>query len=396
MLRLFHLNHKSFLFAPFHVTLLLCAGLCIGMSGAAQSADSQTLDLDELANTPVTIGVSPDYLTVIEFEEVIESVRSGGGNQISAEVDDNIISIRAEQADVNTDLIIDVGERTALFTLVSDPDAVSPTRYLVLEEPPVEETQVAQEQEPQEETQPPVAQEETQEPQVAQEQEPQEEEPQEEATAETGLEVSEAAPLPPGLSLDIGEVYRSTPDTVVIEYALVNNSISLIANDPQRMRVYANGAVTEYERNPSSGGSSGRLSIGESEAGQIVLSNLPTTIDSLMIEWPLVEIGPGTLYTATRDLPIPSDAVADPALGAPVDAQDDSVAGEGGEVTSDVTREQPSAPEASATSAGSVEDVEALFPPEVLAEIRARGSDITVIGFPFDEPGRNDHQLRRS
>ena len=254
MLRLFHLNHKSFLFAPFRVTLL-CVGLCMGMSGAAQSADSQTLDLDELANTPVTIGVSPDYLTVIEFEEVIESVRSGGGNQISAEVDDNIISIRAEQADVNTDLIIDVGERTALFTLVSDPDAVNPTRYLVLEEPPVEETQVAQEQEPQEETQPPAAQEEIPEPPVAQEETPeppvaQEQEPQEEAAAETGLEVSEAAPLPPGLSLDIGDVYRSTPDTVVIEYALVNNSVSLIANDPQRMRVYANGAVTEYERKP--------------------------------------------------------------------------------------------------------------------------------------------------
>ena len=106
-----------------------------------------------------------------------------------------------------------------------------------------------------------------------------------------------------------------------------------------------------------------------------------------MIEWPLVEIGPGTLYTATRDLPIPSDAVADSALGASVDAQDDSVAGEGSEATSDIAQEQLPAPEASATPAGSAEDIEALFPPEVLAELRARGSDITVVGFPFDEPG---------
>ncbi len=240
-----------------------------GMWGAAQSAALETLDLNELDSSPARVEVSPDYLTIIEFEGMsVESALSGRSDQITTQIADNIISVRANQEEVNTDLFVRVGGRTALFRLVSNPSAQSPKRYVVSDEQPPERS-LQGSRAPGGLSRP----------------------------ADTGL-----PPPPPGLTLRVS-AYRPNPEAVVIQYALTNNTAYPIVNDPLRLRVYLEGVTREYERTASpTPGRAGRLAMGESEYGQIVVPGVPANAESLELEWMLVAIGPGTVYQATSDL----------------------------------------------------------------------------------------------
>ena len=256
-----------------------------GAWGEAQSPALETLDLNELGSEPARVEVSPDYLTIIEFEGMsVASAQSGRPDQITTQIADNIISVRANQEEVNTDLFIRVGGRTALFRLASNPGAQSPKRYVVTDERPPERS-LQGNRAPGGLSRP----------------------------ADVGL-----PPPPPGLDLRVS-AYRPNPEAVVIQYALTNNAAYPVVNDPLRLRVYLEGVTREYERSASpTPGRAGRLAVGESEYGQIVVPGVPANAESLELEWMLVAIGPGTVYRATSDLLVAlGEKVPDIAADAP-------------------------------------------------------------------------------
>ena len=221
----------------------------------------------------------------------IELVQSSQPDQFTLEAaeDGNAISIQANQEDVDTDLFVGVGGRKALFTLVSDADATSLKRYVISDAPPL----------------------------VSDEQPSVSDAPLERElvgnSGQAGLERptdTDTGALPPGLDFRVS-TFRTSPNSVVIQYVLTNNSDNPIANDPQRLRVYAGDVTVPYEREASPvPGRYGRLPVGESEIGQIVVPELSADVQSLVLEWPLVEIGPGSTYRATRDLLTASDETA--------------------------------------------------------------------------------------
>lgn len=89
-------------------------------------------DLSEINLAPGEIMLSPDYQTIIEFEELaVEFASSGRADQLTVEIDNQMIRIRANQDVVNTDLTVRVGGKTAMFILHSDPTRQKPLRYVV-------------------------------------------------------------------------------------------------------------------------------------------------------------------------------------------------------------------------------------------------------------------------
>ena len=259
---------------PYVQLALLLALLWVIPLSSAQTVVAKELDLNTLSSIPAVIEVSPDFLTIIEFEGMsVESVQSGRPDQLVIQPSDNIITIRAAtQADqattVNTDLFILVGGHTALFKLVSAPDAETPRRYVVRAEKTLARSLQGN-------------------------------------SAPGGISQSDNAetpPPPPGIDFKIS-AFRPGNDAVIVQYTLTNNTKHTFVNDPLRLRVYQDGVTTIFERTASPvPGRPGRLLMGESELGQLVIPGVPANIESLELEWMLVEIGPGTVYRASSDL----------------------------------------------------------------------------------------------
>jgi metal-dependent hydrolase (beta-lactamase superfamily II) len=118
----------------FGLVLLLCV-VSISMLVFAQKAPqyvARYLELKEIGTTPAEIILSPDYQTIIEFQDLsVETASSGRADQITVELDEQMIRIRANRDVVNTDLTVVVGGKTALFILRSDASSSSPRRYIV-------------------------------------------------------------------------------------------------------------------------------------------------------------------------------------------------------------------------------------------------------------------------
>jgi hypothetical protein len=89
-------------------------------------------DLSQIGLAPGEVTLSPDYQTIIEFEDLsVEMASSGRSDQITVEIDGSVILIRANRDVVNTDLTVKVGGQLALFMLTTDPARQKVRRYVV-------------------------------------------------------------------------------------------------------------------------------------------------------------------------------------------------------------------------------------------------------------------------
>jgi hypothetical protein len=89
-------------------------------------------DVSELNLAPGEITLSPDYQTIIEFEDLqVEMASSGRADQITVEISGSVILLRANQNVVNTDLTVMVGGKMAMFMLNTDPARQKVRRYVI-------------------------------------------------------------------------------------------------------------------------------------------------------------------------------------------------------------------------------------------------------------------------
>jgi hypothetical protein len=89
-------------------------------------------DLSQINLAPGEVTLSPDYQTIIEFEDLaVEMASSGRSDQITVEISGSVILLRANQNIVNTDLTVMVGGQMALFMLNTDPARQKVRRYVV-------------------------------------------------------------------------------------------------------------------------------------------------------------------------------------------------------------------------------------------------------------------------
>jgi hypothetical protein len=256
---------------PCILTLIIVASFILASVSpvSAQENALHYLELDKIGATPADILLSPDYQTIIEFEGMtVDSASSGRADQITVELDEQIIRLRANQDAVNTDLTVDVGGKTALFTLHSDPATKAPRRYVVRNPPPPTLLSLSSQN----------------------------------TEGKGNLDELSVGTrdLPPGVKLDL-EAARSGNGEIVIRYTLSNDGKNAIVNDSYRLNILNEDTKLLYtlSRVPPAG-SVNVIQPGQSEYGTIVVPTPPNgTINFL---WILVERGPGGHYAVARDI----------------------------------------------------------------------------------------------
>jgi hypothetical protein len=91
-------------------------------------------DIKEIGRIPAEIVISPDYQTIIEFDKMsIETASSGRADQITVELTEHMIFLRANKNVVTTDLTVIVNGKVAIFTLRSDPTSSAARRYVIID-----------------------------------------------------------------------------------------------------------------------------------------------------------------------------------------------------------------------------------------------------------------------
>jgi hypothetical protein len=252
-----------------HPRTLIALGLfLVSTCALAQDFRLEYLDLDTLTSTPATILISPDYQTIIEFEDMqIGQPSSGRTDMLTLEREPNAVRVRANQPMVDTDLIVPVGSETAMFTLTVDEDARAPRRYVVRQ---TEEDEVRFDLNNWSTT-----------------------------TGRVGMGRNQPEMLPPGVIFDAQVLYL-TDEQMVIQYALANVGAAPITAETQKLNLYYEGNKlprTISRIAPDDG--MARIQPEEAEYGTIVISDPPH--GSIVLEWPLVQIGPGTTYFIRRE-----------------------------------------------------------------------------------------------
>lgn len=250
----------------------LIAALTLALLGGLSHANDTIVThyvLPELSNQPGTIQLSPNFLTLIEFPDLVQTVATGRADLIQVEVDDNRILLRPARSTGRTDLIVRVSGTNAMFRIDIDPDNGTPRRYVIHATPP---TPTHHPDAP--DTVPSTAIPTT-------------------SSSHGGMPIGDNAPQLP---------YEFTYSTRVNEngqltiyYSLTNRSPNPIANDGSRLRVMDElGTVPYATVRMNADGTPNRLQPGYTEHGVLTLER--SVLGIPRIEWPVVEQGPGRTY----------------------------------------------------------------------------------------------------
>lgn len=250
--------------------MLVITSVCFfaALSFAQQNA-LHYLELKAVGATPAEILLSPDYQTIIEFEEFsVDSASSGRADQITVEIDEQTIRLRANQDVVNTDLTVRAGGETALFVLRSDPSSNAPRRYVIRNSPPPALTTIGSQ-----------------------------------GTQGKGNVASLSVgtnDLPPGVTFDLS-ASTTANGNIAIQYSLMNQGENTIVNDPYRLNFVNEDNKLRYtlSRIPPAG-SANMIAKGQAEYGTMIIPTPPN--GPITLVWVLVEQGPGGHYTVTRDI----------------------------------------------------------------------------------------------
>lgn len=255
-----------------HVILTALTLSLISISAAQPSPYVlKTFDLTQLDARPGQILVSPDVLTLLEFDDQVEDISTARPDAMTIEVTGNIIRLRANWRAGSTDLVVTIGNRTAMFTIEIDPDGENTRRYVVAKPNPPRAVASRTERTSGSRT-----------PDLLDKLE------SSGAVFSNWIEVSTNVLSVPG-------------DEVVIQYGIKNSGGNDIVNDPLRLKILQEGYSTPFKlERLSTGDTVSRIKPGFSEYGTILIEDpLP---GKLTFVWDFIEIGPGYTHTLRRDL----------------------------------------------------------------------------------------------
>ncbi len=264
------------------------AALALALSAiaAAQTFSVRTYPLEQLALAPGLVELSPNYLTLLEFPDSVQSVATGRSDLIDVTVDGRRIILRPTRTTGKTDLIVQVSGETAMFALEIVEGNGMPRRYVLM--PPEQPEPVVRGTTPADEPAP-----------VADD-EPAADDGDAPAVQGTPVDMSEA-----GATTIAGErvPFEFTTEVdirndheLVFRYRLTNNGGTPIANDGTRLRIFDEDdrsiPHSLIRMNPD--GTLNRIGASKTEYGTVRIPNPPA--GEFRVEWPIVEIGPGSTY----------------------------------------------------------------------------------------------------
>lgn len=279
------------------LVLALFAVPALAQTGQVGPYVTRTYDLRELVTRPALVAVSPNYLTVLDFEDSVDEVASGRPELMDIEVRDNLILIRSTKNAGATDLVVKVSGRVALFRVRIDPASYNPRRYLIrFPEPPATlgtgdgPGYTA-----------PAAPRPTPRPALPAPTRPPVEPPSSNPPAPDG---PEARGEPGWLPVTVA-AYTSSRGDLHLSLVAENRGANAAVFDSVRLKLYA---LSGGERVPlpyrfqgaGTGGFQGRVYPGESYSALLLAQRVPQ--GEVWLEWTVTEIGPGRTYTLRRRL----------------------------------------------------------------------------------------------
>lgn len=113
------------------MTLLVALAIPVGMGQGYSESRVATYDIRTLSSRPGIVYISPSYLTLIEFGELIDTVASSQAEAIQVQVSDNLLVLKSRRKAGQLDLVVQAGGRIAMFRLVVDTEGILPRRYIV-------------------------------------------------------------------------------------------------------------------------------------------------------------------------------------------------------------------------------------------------------------------------
>lgn len=236
-------------------------------------------DIETLASRPGEIRVGTTVQTHLEFDDVIEDVKSARSDWFTIERDGNRLSMRANQGAGRTDLKVISGGRPALFTLIIDEALDVPQQYVIgkREEPAPRVSSSSSE---------PVKQRSSLAP----------------SSDENHLnQVTDA--LPTWLEF-YAETTYAPGGVVAIHYALANRSSHPVTADVTQLRLDVLDPVAGPQKLPytlsrvSAEGLTNRVAPGGVEFGTLLVKHAPDL--PIQLSWPVVQVGPANFYTLRR------------------------------------------------------------------------------------------------
>lgn len=254
------------------IRALVLALATLMTTAAAQDTVVTEYQLDQLNTQPGQLDLSPNFLTLLEFPDLVETVATGRADLIQVEVDDNRILLRPTRGNGRTDLIVKVGGVNALFRVEIDGDNGTPRRYVVTNtkrpEPAAPQDNAATVN-----TMP----------------------MHQEGLGATSVNAPAAeAPATPPFEFTYS-ARLSSDGRLTIYYTLKNASANPIANDGTRLKVVDDLGELPYSitrMNP--GGTTNRLMPNNEEHG-VITAERPH-FGQARVQWPVVEQGPGRTY----------------------------------------------------------------------------------------------------
>ena len=284
------LNHtRKSTYSLFLRFLVASIGFFIFLSGSAQTQTSVTspyvltsYDIETLASRPGDVRVGTTVQTHLDFDNVIEDVKSARSDWFTIERSGNRLSMRANQGAGRTDLMVISGGRPALFTLIIEESLDVPQWYAIGKSE--EATPRTSGSRPDLERGGRLA--------------------PARLRSSTVNPLSELMESLPNWLEFYAEMTYAPGNVVAINYALANRGPHAVTADVTQLRLDALDPVAGAQKLPytlsrvSAEGLANRVAPGGVEFGTLLIKDAPDL--PIELNWPVVQIGPGKFYTLRR------------------------------------------------------------------------------------------------
>ena len=262
------------------ISLLVALGCALTFSLAQNTYLDHTvtqLDIKYLGSNPGRIETTPNFMTVIEFPDLITDVSTGRDDLHSIEVIDDRILLRPNRKSGTTDLVVKAEGFTALFVLEVVEGTPKPRRYVVKHTRELEESNAR-------------AQMQTQYVEARQAESGS-------ASAGNGLGYLE---LPEWINVQVEA--RRDANEVTLFYTITNHGRNDLVTNAERLRFMTyHGKEIDYSISRLDNDRYGRVHSGSSESGVIKVNNPPSK--SFYLSWPFSEMGTSETYLLSRTIP---------------------------------------------------------------------------------------------
>ncbi|WP_287371997.1 hypothetical protein [Oceanithermus sp.] len=115
-----------------HIKVFVLFALALLASAQVYERPTEVVfEMTQLRYRPGVVYISPNYLTILVFDENVQRVLSSKETLMQAITKDNLVYLRAQKPAGQTDLVVYAGNQTLLFRVVVESETLLPRKYVI-------------------------------------------------------------------------------------------------------------------------------------------------------------------------------------------------------------------------------------------------------------------------